>query len=299
MTNESNLNLNISMCTWDTIENRRAPITGKCLKSLFGTVNWNHHHFVFIDNGSNDPESLAHSEEWVRKINEVAPGQAERILLPENLGTAMAINKGWLKRRPGEGCLKVDSDITWEEPNWADRLEEAVARHRRGCLEQKALHQQNPNAYPPPMPMLSILALKRSDCGESMYRTDWGGSKLYEVHHLPGERWIDIEVVNHVVTSCAYHTPEAIERLGYLYQGEGRRWGWEDSLYCDRSHAVGMWTAFLHGFTIHHLDTGETGFQQWKEEHARIAGEWRMDLRRKYFSGEASVYYDENGNQTS
>lgn len=287
----------IGMCAWDDKVNLRASLTNRSLKSLYETVDFTKHKFVFVDNGSTDPDSLAASEEWVAKINEKAPGRAHRILLPENRGTAYAVNLGWHTHRlPGEGCLKVDSDITWEEPNWADRLEEATNRHRRGVMEQRRLHESDPSRYPPPMPLLGLLGLKRSDCGESMYRTDWGQSHLFEVHHLPGERWIDIEVCNHVMGSCVYHTPEAMEKVGFLYQGDKRLYAFDDSIYCDRCHAAGLWTAFLHGFTIHHIDPGDTPYQKWKEAYAGEAMEWRLGLRQKYFNGEESVYYDHNGN---
>ena len=270
----------ISQVVYATDDNGKAELHAESLKSLYEKVNWQHHRFVLVCNGST-PKARLLSEFWVRKINEKFPGKAERILCDKNHGTARAINKAWKRRLPGEHVIKIDDDMTVCQPDWPDLLEEAARRLKRGFLARAPGHPSPPG----------LVALKRKDLGESPYRTDWGASKYAEVDHVPGERWLVYETCAHVMGSCCLHTSDLLDKVGYLDQG-GHLYGYDDSLMSDRAQAAGFSTGFLvGGIEVDHIDPGGTPFQAWKERYSGVNGPWRKLMRLKYLSGEISYYH--------
>lgn len=233
------------------------------LASLRDTVNWSRHRLVIVDNCS-EPET--ETDAVYEKFGQQLPFTLIRA--PQNLGTARGINLAWLHRQPGEHAVKCDSDIEICDRDWACRLEDCVNRD----------------------PKLGVAGLKRTDCIERPERTDWYKSEMVLLPGSPLDRWLPIERCNHVLSACALHSSNLLDKVGYLFQMT-LKWGFDDALMAARCVAVGMYSAFYNPILIRHLDPGDTDYQKQKEKS--IAGQFDIYHRfvKEYGNGSRSPYH--------
>ncbi len=254
----------VAIAIHDTDENKRSVFTRQCLDSLATTVDWSKHRLFLIDNGSCA---------LTKAILDAAALRLPftRIENTENLGTARAINKAWLHRNPGEHCLKMDNDIIVRESGWLDTLELCIARDQT----------------------IGVIGLKRKDCAESPNapKRTWSHSQL---HMLPQEqkkleRWLIVEIVEHVIGSCQLYNSALLEKIGYLVQFG--QYGLDDCIACCRSKVAGFFNCFYPHYEIDHIDPGGTAYQDWK---SRYAGE-RMakydKLRGQFQTASRSLFF--------
>jgi glycosyltransferase involved in cell wall biosynthesis len=228
----------IALACWDTKENGRTAYTKRTLESLLDTVDSDRHRVIVVDNGSRDATKEVLSFYAKYKLFNV-------ITLPENIGTARAVNKAWQLRNAGEHCIKMDNDVVIHQRGWADQLEAAIARD----------------------PNIGIIGLKRKDCWENPDHPEpFYRSTLQMLPHVAGEPWMIVERVRHVMGTCQMFNSALLDKIGYLYQP--RLYGFDDCLAATRSEVAGFYNAFLPHIDIDHIDTGETAYQGWKEKHS-------------------------------
>jgi GT2 family glycosyltransferase len=246
----------IAMAVFDTEENGRTEYTAKTLETLYLTVNTRKHRIIIVDNGS--------CEATQNLLNKAA--RIEVIRLHENIGTAKAVNKAWQLRKAGEHCIKMDNDVVIHQSGWVDQMERAIKLD----------------------PAIGIVGLKRKDCWEEPSRTDFYQSKLQMLPHVPGEPWLVVERVNHVMGTCQMFSSELLDKIGYLYQP--RLYGFDDALAAIRCQVAGFYSCFLPHIEIDHIDTGATAYQGWKEKHAGEDMAEYNRLKNGYLSGTIPVY---------
>jgi GT2 family glycosyltransferase len=251
----------ISMAVWDTPENQRTPLTARTLASLCQTVDFNRHRCVVVDNNS-CPETQALLAEYATR------GQITLLRNRENMGTALAVNRGWRLRQPGEALLKIDNDVEIHEAGWLDTLEACLARD----------------------PQIGIIGLKRKDCPESPLRQDRYRSELKMLPHQPGERWLVVERVAHVTGTCQLYHPALIDRIGGLYQMDGL-YGYDDALAAVRCLLAGFYSCFYPHIELEHLDSGVASWQQWKETYAREREQRYRETVLAMSTGRQSIWY--------
>jgi GT2 family glycosyltransferase len=248
----------IAMAVFDTEENGRTEYTAKTLETLYLTVNTRKHRIVIVDNGS--------CEATQNLLTKTA--RIEVIRLHENIGTAKAVNKAWQLRKDGEHCIKMDNDVVIHQSGWVDQMERAIAID----------------------PTIGIIGLKRKDCWEEPSRTDFYQSKLQMLPHVPGEPWLVVERVNHVMGTCQMFSSALLDKIGYLYQP--RLYGFDDALAAVRCQQAGYYSCFLPHIEIDHIDTGATAYQGWKEKHAGEDMAEFNRLKHGYMDGSISIYSD-------
>lgn len=254
----------IAMAVHDTDENGKSEYTRKTLESLVESVELRRHRLIIIDNGScGKTKDLLFSY-----YNHYG---AAIITLPENIGTARAINLAWKQRRPGEHVIKIDNDIIIHRNGWVEEMEAAIARE----------------------PLIGQIGLKRNDCIETPWRTDTFKSELMMLPHEPGQRWITVEKSNHVMGSCVMHSAALIDKIGYLWQPG--LYGWDDVLMSHRANAAGFITCFLNHIPIDHIDPGGTIYQDWKQQHAGKDMAEINRLIKGYKDGSIPTYYAADG----
>jgi len=262
----------IAMAVYDTIENRRSSLTHATLRDLAHTVDWSDNRLFIIDNAScKDTQDIYHG--WA--LNERIPliDTWKLIRLRENVGTAKAINLAWRKRIPGEMCVKMDNDVAIWEEGWID-------------LMQTVLEKRDD---------IGIVGLKRKDCEErpDHPNQEWYGSKLKFLPHVPGERWIVIEEVKHVMGTCQGYNSDLLDVIGYLYQLDGL-YGFDDALASYRAHIAGWYTVFIPQVEIDHCDPpGENATSPYRVWKQRYSGE-RMaayNIEKKRLDDTSNVYY--------
>lgn len=246
----------ISLAVWDTEENGRTEYTAKTLETLYLTVNTRKHRIVIVDNGS--------CEATQKLLNKAA--RIEVIRLHENIGTAKAVNKAWQLRKPNENCVKMDNDVVIHSRDWVEDMERAIKLD----------------------PAIGIVGLKRKDCWEEPSRTDFYKSSLEMLPHVPGEPWVVVERVNHVMGTCQMFSSALLDKIGYLYQP--RLYGFDDALAAIRCQVAGFYSCFLPHIEIDHIDTGATAYQGWKEKHAGEDMAEYNRLKNGYLSGTIPVY---------
>lgn len=247
----------ISMCCHDTEENGRTELTRRTLESLEKTVDHSKHRLFIIDNGS------------CNATKDLLSGlDCTVITLPENIGTARAINLAWAKRNPGEHCIKCDNDVVIHQSGWVDEMEEYIAND----------------------PFIGQIGLKRKDCWEwpGHEHLDWR-SELAMLPHVGGDKWRIVEKVKHVIGTCVMHSSALLDKVGYLYQPS--RYGYDDVIMSHRSHLAGFYNCFMPHVNIDHIDDGNTPYQEWKEKHAGEHTQQMIDLVHAMIRGEKSIYF--------
>lgn len=249
------------MAVYDTEENKRTEITDNCLDSVIGTIEIEKHRIFIIDNNSCAGTKRV-LEDYSRYEN------VQVITLPENVGTARAINQAWKLRKPGEHCVKMDNDIIINSPGWVDELEEAIRRD----------------------PTIGQVGLKRKDCWEwpGHEHADWR-SELHMLPHIPGEPWQIVEKVKHVIGSCVMHSAALLDKCGGLFQFG--KYGYDDVIYSHRCHIAGFYSCFLPHINIDHIDPGDTPYQSWKEKHSGEYTQQVIDLVHEMYNGTKPIYY--------
>jgi len=255
----------IAMAVWDTDENGRTAMTRRTLESLYATVNWSRHRLIVVDNGS----CLATRnllDEWERCKHIII----DVCHLGENYGTAKAVNWAWRARAPSEIAIKLDNDVVFWQDDWADRIEEAMDAD----------------------PSLGIVGLKRKDLEERPdHPAPFFRSKLRMLPHVPGQRWIVVEEVEHVMGTCQGYSPALLAKIGFLEQ-MGGLYGFDDSLAAIRCHVAGFKCAFLPWIEIDHIDPGGTGYQKWKERYAGDMMAKYHQYLREYQTGARPIWSD-------
>lgn len=251
----------IAIALYSTEENGKDTYLAKTLKSLFKTVDFTKHRLMLSVNAKT-PQTV-HLIDLYRDII------SEIIYNETNIGTAEAINKIWKKRIPGEHAVKMDDDIVIHQQDWLDELEYVVA----GTSNK-----------------IGQAGLKRKDCMEAPWRTDFYRSELVMLDHEPGSKWTVVESVNHVMGSCVLHSSKLLDKIGYLWQPG--LYGFDDSFMSLRSKLAGFKNVFLPHIEIDHVDPGTTGYQKWKELHATEMWTAYHIAHKAFTEGKRPLYYN-------
>lgn len=251
----------IAMAVYSTAENKKDVCLVRTLRSLVETVDFSRHRLILSVNGLTDQTAAL--------LLPYHPHIDQLIVNGKNLGTAEAINKAWQFRKPGEHCIKMDDDVVIYEKNWANDLEEAIRRD----------------------PLIGIAGLKRKDCWENTeHENPFYRSKLYQLPHQPGEKWMIAEQVNHVMGTCQLYSDALLQKIGYLYQP--KLYGFDDSFAALRCQLAGFKNVFIPHIEIDHIDPGDTPYQKWKEGHASECWEKYHQIVAEYKNGTRSIYYN-------
>jgi len=246
----------IAMAVHDTEENGRTKFTKITLQCLQETVDLSKHNLICIDNNS-----CKETKELLKDYN--------TITLPENVGTAKAINIAWRLRNDNEHLIKMDNDVVIHYDNWVDEMEQTIE-----CD-----------------PLIGILGLKRKDLLEDPYRNDFYKSTLRMLKHHMGDRWRIVEDVNHVMGTCQMYNYRLINKIGGLNQ-MGSLYGFDDSLASLRSQLAGFRNSFLPHIDIDHIDNGGTNYQKWKEETALSFMQKYNETKEGMTNGTIPIYYE-------
>lgn len=252
------------MAVYSTEENKKDDCLQKTLESLYQTVNFNKHRLMLSVNG-NTPNTLGIIDYYKKH------GVVSNVIRNDvNLGTAEAVNQVWSFRNDNEHCIKMDDDVLIKNVGWVDEMEEVLRRDST----------------------TGQVGLKRKDLIESPHRNDWYKSELEMLSHEAGETWIVIEKANHIMGTCVCHSSLLLDKIGFMYQMQGNKYGFDDVLTSFRSQFAGFKNCFLPHIEIEHIDNLQTNYSQWKHDNAMaMFGEYEK-TKAKYQSGELSVYYN-------
>jgi GT2 family glycosyltransferase len=226
------------------------------------------HRIVVSDNGS-----CEETQELYENMGEFFPLTV--IKNGENIGTARAINRGWSLRKPGEHAVKMDNDCVVNHSHWADEMEEVFERD----------------------PSIGICGLKRKDLEERPdHQCEHYRSTLRMLPHQPGQRWIVVEEVNHVLGTCQGYSSALLEKIGYLYQGQdqGISYAFDDVLASFRARMADFRVVFLPYIDMDHIDPGGTDYTEWKQ---KVAGEkmtWLSNVMVEYRMGKRPLYWKDS-----
>lgn len=252
----------IGMAVYSTPENKKDDYLEKTLESLEKTVDFSKHRLILSVNAATSQTKFLFG--WFHRII-----NGKIIYNETNIGTAEAINKVWQERNPGENAIKMDDDIVIHTPDWLYLMEESIRRD----------------------PSIGQIGLKRRDCIESPWNPDpFYKSALRMLPHKPGEKWITVEEVSHVMGSCVMHSSALLDKVGYLYQPG--LYGFDDSLMSARSKLAGFKNVFLTAVDIEHIDPGTTEYQPWKEKSANVDFPKYIETVRAYNAKTKSIYYN-------
>lgn len=252
------------MICHDTEENGRSEYTQRTLLCLITTVDWTKHELVVVDNGScEDTKYNIRSFLW--NINNKTV-----ITLPENVGTARALNMAIALRKPKQNVVKIDNDIYVHSNVWVDEMEEAINRE----------------------PRIGVLGLKRKDLAQSPYTDNLTfKSDIIFLPHESGQTWISVEKCADIMGSCTMFSSVLLDTIGYSYQMNSV-YGFEDCLTSLRSTLAGMWNCFLYHINIDHLDRGDNGYAEEKRNIANENWDEYQKVHTEYCNGTRPLYYD-------
>lgn len=252
----------ISIAVYDTEENKRTDFTSLTLNSLVETVDLDKHRVIVVDNGSCEATKTI-----LKSFVDFAV--IELITLPENIGTARAINQAWKLRKPGEHCIKMDNDVVIHSKNWIEEMEFCIQRQ----------------------PEIGIIGLKRKDLEEFPGHPDENfRSQLIMIPHERGEKWRVVEAVGHVIGTCQMYNSALLDKIGYLYQPG--LYGYDDVLAAYRAAAVGFWSVFIPHIEIDHIDPGGDAYTEEKRESVKPYMQQIHIRGHEYVSGKRPVWED-------
>ena len=250
----------IAMSVYSTEENKKDEYLEQTLDSLWKTVDFDHHRLILSVNGATE-QTHDIIDNFGRIIHKVIWNET-------NLGTAKAINKAWKYRQGEEHCIKMDDDVVIWQSGWVELMEEAIRRD----------------------PNIGQVGLKRKDCWEHPdHENEDFRSKLINLPHIAGDKWIVVEQVKHVIGTCVMHNSKLLDEIGGLYQPG--LYGYDDTLMSWRSHFAGYKNVFIPYIEIDHIDTGATKFQDWKHTHSGQHTADMITLVHEYAGGK-SLYYE-------
>lgn len=258
----------IAMAVWDTEENGRATLTQDTIANLCDHTDISKNKIIVVNNNSCD--------ETRRYLDDMAYGAGiiNVLHLPENIGTAKAINKAWKLRKPGEHCVKMDNDVLIWDTHWVERLEECIHRD----------------------PRIGIIGLKRKDCIETPWNLNpWYKSELMMLPHEEGQRWLIVEKVHHVMGTCQMYSSKCLDEIGYLYQMD-ELYGFDDALASIRVQVAGFLTVHFPAIEIDHIDPGgDDSYTKWKTTIAsRAMGKYNAQ-KRAFELGHLPIWCDPDG----
>lgn len=260
----------IAMAVYDTVDNQRSKYTRRTLEGLRTSVDWSKHRLIIIANAC-CVETIDILQ--FAKIRWAQENKAITIIFSEtNLGTAEAINLAWKQRQPGEHCIKIDNDIIIKDcKDWVEQMEEVVKLD----------------------PSIGQVGLKRVDCIETTDNPNpFYRSKLRQLAHTPGSRWVVVESQFHIMGSCCLHSSDLLDRIGFMYQIGV--YGFDDSFMSYRARIAHFDTVMLPHILIEHIDTGDNPYQKIKEAQANDVfskGLYQSTLR-GYQDGTKDIYYN-------
>lgn len=259
----------ISMAVYDTAENKRSEYTERTLYSLLETVNFRKHRLFISDNGSCE-ETFKIYDEFIGAFHcKFDIGNLQIIQNGKNIGTAEAINKAWFYRKAGEHAIKCDNDIVIHYTGWVDEMEEAIERD----------------------PYIGIIGLKRKDLIQTPHHPDKNyRSEYVMLPHEPGQRWVTVERTPDVIGTCTMFNSALLDKVGYSKQPG--QYGYEDVLFCHRSHIAGFYNCFLPHIEIDHIDEGGGPYQSWKEKHSGENTAAMIEIFRGYQNDHSTIYYN-------
>jgi GT2 family glycosyltransferase len=251
----------IAMAVYSTEENGKDTYLDQTLESLAWTVDFSQHRLLLSVNSATEK-----TEEILKAYDYLI---SDIIRNDSNIGTAEAINKAWRSRKSGENAIKMDDDVVIHNDDWIYLMEEAIRRDSN----------------------IGQIGLKRRDCMESTFNKDsMYTSELIMLPHEPGQKWIVVEKVKHVMGTCQMYSSALLDKIGYLKQPY--LYGFDDVIASFRSNLSGFKNVFLCGVDIEHIDPGTTPFQKWKEQHASESWALYHKIIADYKSGRESVYYN-------
>lgn len=249
------------MVVFSTEENGKDKYLERTLESLQRTVNFKDNRLILSINGFTD--------ETNKIVSNYSTIISEVIVNNSNLGTAEALNHVIKRRKAKENVVKIDDDIVISQSYWVDIMQEAIEIDNR----------------------IGIIGLKRKDLIQHPDHPDpQFKSHLISLPHIPGHRWVTIERTADIMGSCTMFNYRLIDKIGYSRQPG--KYGFEDNLYCHRSHLAGFYNCFAVGIEIDHIDEGQTPFQKWKEKHSGDLFPEYHALVHRMIKGEESIYYN-------
>lgn len=256
----------IAMAAYCTESNGRAKYLKQALQSIKDTVNLDKHDFYVVDNNC-CKEAIAILQDFYEVM------RFKWIHNTTNEGTAKAINAAWKERKQGQHCIKIDDDMVVHCNDWVEQLEEVVERDNT----------------------IGQVGLKRVDVWESVNQErEFFRTTLYQLPHELGQRWVVVEIANHIIGSCVLHSSLLLDKIGYMIQPT--TYGLDDTLTSIRSKLAGFKNVFLPHIVVEHLEG--TPVADWQKEKEKAASEgWNEYVRlgTGYTNGSIPVYYNPYG----
>ena len=260
----------IGIAIYDVAENRREQVTSKCLESLATTVDWTRHRCILVVNHQTEATADA-----IAKFVKFTGSQV--FYMPENVGTAKAVNRAIRERQPDEYFVKMDNDVRFYRDGWLDDMEAAMRAD----------------------PTIGILGLKRSDLEQHPdHELERFRSILRFVPSCieKGKPWICVEETEDIIGTCTMFSPALLDKVGFMYQPGF--YGYDDGLMCVRSNVAGFVNCFLPHIRIDHLDpVFEEGtpdhYTGWKSASAWADSPEFNRIKEGYKNGSLSIYSPE------
>ena len=251
----------IAMVIYSTEENKKDQYLEKALASLLRTVDFNANRLMVSVNGYTN-ETMAILNRYDHIVEKVIANSG-------NIGTAEALNFIIRERKSREYVVKIDDDIVIHQAGWIEIMQEAMEIDNQ----------------------IGIIGLKRKDLIQHPKHPDpQFKSELILLPHIPGHRWITLERTADIMGSCTMFNHRLIDKIGYSRQPG--KYGFEDNLYCHRSHLAGFYNCFINNIEIDHVDEGATKYQGWKEKHSSELFPEYHRLVHAMIAGKESIYYN-------
>lgn len=251
----------IAIPVYDTEENDRAWMTRKTLEALALTVDTSVHRVFIVINAA--------TEETEDAVMWYHGGTGCNVIrMPENVGTARAVNQAWKHRLPGEHAVKMDNDCVVHTEGWAGLMEMAIQLD----------------------PKIGVLGLQRVDLMQRENHPQERFRLYPKTLHREFEGSVTVERTEDVMGTCVMHNSALLDKVGYLYQP--LKYGYDDVLMCVRSQRAGFYNAFIpkKDVVIEHIDPGVPAYMEWKNREVKLSNPEYHHIRELYETGKKDLY---------
>ncbi|BET69639.1 hypothetical protein ASA1KI_45570 [Opitutales bacterium ASA1] len=237
----------------------------QCVESILAKTTYRNFEILVVDNGSDDPETLA----WLREIASDAPTADRpviRVLRDDRPFNYSALNNTAVAQARGEFVALINNDLEAISPDWLEEMLSQAARPGVGCVGAMLYYPDDTIQH------AGVVLGIGGVAGHAFKRFPRGSEGVFNRARL-------VQNYSAVTAACLVVRKSTYEQVGGL--GEKKlAVAFNDVDFCLKVRAAGyrnVWTPFAE---LYHHESASRGLEDTPEKHVRFRSEIETMLER-------------------
>jgi glycosyltransferase involved in cell wall biosynthesis len=237
----------------------------QCVESILAKTTYRTFEILVVDNGSDDPETLA----WLREIaseESTSDRPAIRVLRDDRPFNYSALNNAAVAHARGEFVALINNDLEVISPDWLEEMLSQAARPGVGCVGAMLYYPDDTIQH------AGVVLGIGGVAGHAFKRFPRGGEGVFNRARL-------VQNYSAVTAACLVVRKSTYEQVGGL--GEKKlAVAFNDVDFCLKVRAAGyrnVWTPFAE---LYHHESASRGLEDTPEKHVRFRSEIETMLER-------------------